>query len=86
MNSYGKLRLTSQVVDWIVLPKTEKEYAAGNCGMGAGMQAAIKDALDILNAKNFPFAKFDRDGTGRGDGHIDAITFVHSGYGAEWVE
>lgn len=83
-NSYGKLRLTSTVSDWIVLPKTEKEYAAGNCGLGSGMQAAIKDALDILNSSPFEFANFDRDGTGRGDGHIDAVTFIHSGYGAEW--
>ncbi len=83
-NSYGKLRLTSYVIDWIGLPKTEREYAAGNGGMGPDMQAAIKDALEILNSKNFTFATFDRDGTGRGDGHIDAITFIHSGYGAEW--
>jgi hypothetical protein len=45
------------------------------------IHAAIRYALDYLDDRGLiDFSKFDVDG----DGYIDAITFVHSGYGAEW--
>jgi M6 family metalloprotease-like protein len=40
----------------------------------------IKDALDALQKTGFNFSPFDTDN----DGNIDAIGFLHSGYGAEW--
>jgi hypothetical protein len=48
------------------------------------LHAAIRYALDYLdnldNGRIVDFSEFD----GNGDGNIDVITFVHSGYGAEW--
>ena len=84
-NSYGKLKLKSTVVEWVTLPKTEKEYANGQSGLSAVIRTAIKDALNaVVAAGNVNFADFDNENGGVGDGRIDAITFVHSGYAAEF--
>ncbi len=84
-NSYGKMRLRSTVVGWVDLPKTEQEYAAGNSGLGVNIHEAIIDALKAVVAGSLAdFADFDNENGGTGDGRIDAITFVHSGYAAEF--
>jgi M6 family metalloprotease-like protein len=42
---------------------------------------AIRFALEYLDQNNLvDFSQFDNDN----DGFIDAVTFLHSGYGAEW--
>eukprot|EP00591_Stephanopyxis_turris_P009233 CAMPEP_0195511396 /NCGR_PEP_ID=MMETSP0794_2-20130614/3726_1 /TAXON_ID=515487 /ORGANISM="Stephanopyxis turris, Strain CCMP 815" /LENGTH=558 /DNA_ID=CAMNT_0040638981 /DNA_START=362 /DNA_END=2038 /DNA_ORIENTATION=+ len=80
-SSYGKLSVESTVYKWITLPKTEAEYANGNSGSGYMLIEALHSALDqIDNDTSFSFKDFDADN----DGKIDAITFIHSGYGAEW--
>lgn len=80
-NSYGQLSLDSNVMYWITLPNTEAYYANGNSGLTTKTHEALKFALDTLDADpNFQFADFDQDS----DGNIDAITFLHSGYGAEF--
>lgn len=80
-NSYGQLSLESSVLYWIDLPNTEAYYANGNSGLTTKTHEALEYALDTLDGDpNFQFADFDQDN----DGRIDAITFLHSGYGAEW--
>ena len=80
-NSYGLLTIESEVTDWINLKNTEKYYADGASGTGSGkLHEALKYALDELERNNFNFTQFDADG----DGNIDCITFLTSGYGAEW--
>ncbi|MEO6809050.1 MAG: M6 family metalloprotease domain-containing protein [Isosphaeraceae bacterium] len=78
-NSYGAFQLNSTVFAWVTLPKTEKYYADGTSGGGAKMHEAIKDAL-VLADPLVNFKNFDKDS----DGFVDAIAFLHSGYGAEW--
>ena len=84
-NSYGKLDLQSTVVDWVTLPKKESYYADGNSGLSIRVTEAIRDGLDVVKSRNLvDFTAFDNENGGRGDGWIDAITFVHSGYAAEF--
>jgi len=79
--SYGQLTLDSTVAYWVDLPYSEQYYAAGVSGLTTQFHSALRSALDVLDADpNFRFRDFDQDG----DGQIDAITFLHSGYGAEW--
>jgi len=79
-SSYGKLIIESTVVDWITLSNTESFYAGGKSGLSNAFSAGLKEALEKLeNDPSFDFANFDRNG----DRKIDAITFLHSGYGAE---
>ena len=79
--SYGQLNLDSTVTMWIDLPNTESYYANGESGLTSKTHEALRYALDELNADStFNFDDFDVDD----DGYIDAITFLHSGYGAEW--
>ena len=84
-NSYGKMKLKSTVVGWVDLPQTESHYAGGNSGTVVGFHQAIRDALNLVVSNNLAnFADFDNENGGTGDGRIDAITFIHSGYAAEW--
>eukprot|EP00978_Attheya_sp_CCMP212_P001884 scaffold3902_cov53-Attheya_sp.AAC.3 len=78
-NSYGQFDLESTVYDWVTLPFTEAYYAGGNSGFTGKVSEAIKHALNELASKH-NLAQFDSTG----DGFIDAITILHSGYGAEW--
>jgi len=81
-NSYGKLTIESEVTDWIVLDNTESYYAGGESAMGMDRRfhQALKDALYKLETDGFDFKNFDVNK----DGNIDSITFLTSGYGAEW--
>ena len=80
-SSYGQLTVVSSVVPWIKLPQPQKYYAGGKSGFVPAFQEALTGALDFLeNNPNFSFKDFDANN----DGRIDAITYVHSGYGAEW--
>lgn len=77
-NSYGQLVLDSTVVGWIDVPNTEAYYANGDSGdstLWQALRAALDQVDDVID-----FTDFDTDN----DGRIDSITFIHSGYGAEW--
>jgi len=78
-NSYGKMKLNSTVVGWVDLPQTEAYYADNYKGWTAQFYEALRAALEKVDA-NLDFKKFDSNG----DGWIDTIAFIHSGYGAEW--
>ena len=79
-SSYNQLVVDSTVAPWVTLPNTELYYAASNSGLSTTAHIMIRDALDALQATGFDFTPFDTDN----DGFIDAIGFLHSGYGAEW--
>lgn len=78
-NSYGMLSLESTVAVWVTANNTEAYYANGSSGLTTLLHAALKDALNQVDAY-VDFRDFDLDGNGL----IDSITFLHSGYGAEW--
>eukprot|EP00586_Coscinodiscus_wailesii_P013643 CAMPEP_0172519920 /NCGR_PEP_ID=MMETSP1066-20121228/291701_1 /TAXON_ID=671091 /ORGANISM="Coscinodiscus wailesii, Strain CCMP2513" /LENGTH=463 /DNA_ID=CAMNT_0013302593 /DNA_START=691 /DNA_END=2079 /DNA_ORIENTATION=- len=80
-SSFNKLDLISTVTDWITLPYTEKYYADGESGMTEKMHEGLKYALrQAVRRRGINFKDFDEDNNGK----IDAITFIHSGYAAEW--
>lgn len=79
-NSHGLLTIESDITDWILLPGTEAYYANRQSGFVFTFHRALTFALDELEANGFPFEDFDSDG----DQKIDSITFLTSGYGAEW--
>ncbi len=77
--SYGQFTIDSTVVGWIDVPNTETYYANGTSGLTSRTWELIIAGLNAADA-SIDFTQFDSDG----DGKIDAITFLHSGYGAEW--
>ena len=81
-NSYGQLVLDSTVVGWLDMPNAESYYAGGQSGIDPDNPMAWELIADGLNAADplVDFSDFDENG----DGWIDAITFLHSGYGAEF--
>eukprot|EP00978_Attheya_sp_CCMP212_P016951 scaffold44826_cov50-Attheya_sp.AAC.1 len=91
-NSFDELILDSVVHDWIDLNITESEAASTYYGIGSkALARSMIQALEGLEAGGLNFSQFDvfnlgtqAYGTGEGDLSIDAVTFIHSGYGAEW--
>ncbi|KAG7359169.1 M6 family metalloprotease domain containing protein [Nitzschia inconspicua] len=80
-NSYGALDLQSTVTDWIPINNTESYFANGNSGRSQRIREAIRYALEYLDKNDLvDFDYFDEDQ----DGYMDSITFLHSGYGAEF--
>lgn len=80
-NSYGALSLESVVTPWIPINDTEIYYANGNRGLTNQVWGAMRYALQYLDDNRLvTFSDFDTNK----DGKIDSITFLHSGYGAEW--
>lgn len=81
-NSYGIVDLQSTVLAWVTLPQTQAYYAGTNNGLGGdypnNAKKMVQDALAAA-APFVNFADFDNDN----DGNVDAIDFIHSGYGAE---
>ncbi|MHC4067654.1 MAG: M6 family metalloprotease domain-containing protein, partial [Planctomycetota bacterium] len=77
-NSYGAMELNSTIAPWATVSNSEQYYANGASGDQTLHQALI-EALNAADA-TIDFSQFDQDG----DGYIDSITFLHSGYGAEW--
>ena len=75
-NSYGKLILNSVPTQWIKLTHDEAYYKER-------AYQAIYEALETIRVQpdkfNIDFTDFDQDG----DGVIDALTLIHSGWGAE---
>jgi M6 family metalloprotease-like protein len=77
--SYGQLTIDSTVADWVDLPESEQHYADGDSALPGKIDDAIVDALELVDP-DVDFNDFDQDG----DGFVDGIAFLHSGYGAEW--
>lgn len=78
-SSHGALDVPTTTADWVTVPGTEADYAAGQSGLWSGVHDLFRDGLDIVDA-SVDFGDFDSDN----DGWIDGIAFLHSGYGAEW--
>ena len=70
--SYGKLTIQSVITAWVQLPREEAYYHNNQ-----GVMAA--DAIAAAAAAGFDFSQGDTDG----DGWVDCLDIIHSGYGEE---
>lgn len=81
-NSYNIVTLQSTVLAWVTLPQNQAYYCGTNSGLGDdypnNAKRMVQDALALVDPL-VDFGQFDVDM----DGYIDAITIIHSGYGAE---
>ena len=79
-NSYGTFDLTSVVTDWYDCSLTEAQAAGSDSATGddSRLDECLYECLEQA-AVDFDFADFDSNN----DGEIDAIAFLHSGFGAE---
>eukprot|EP00535_Pseudo-nitzschia_heimii_P006701 CAMPEP_0197180818 /NCGR_PEP_ID=MMETSP1423-20130617/5293_1 /TAXON_ID=476441 /ORGANISM="Pseudo-nitzschia heimii, Strain UNC1101" /LENGTH=686 /DNA_ID=CAMNT_0042630947 /DNA_START=138 /DNA_END=2198 /DNA_ORIENTATION=- len=82
-NSFGKLTIESTVIpEWYTTSHEEAWYAAADGASGtANLHEAMREALDDLEDSDV-IDLIDHDGNG--DGYVDSVTFLHSGYGAEY--
>ena len=78
-SSYGKLQIESFVTNWVTIDYTEAYCSAGNSGLSSIIFTCLRNALSKVDSQ-LNFTEFDVDG----NKWIDAIGFLHSGYGAEW--
>ena len=70
--SYGKLTVASVITPWVKLPQTEAYYDENSAVM-------VTDAINAAATAGFEFSQGDSDG----DGWVDGLTLIHSGYGEE---
>ena len=70
--SYGKLTIQSIIVAWVELPHEEAYYHNNQNVLAA-------DAVQAAAAAGFNFSQGDSDG----DGWVDVLDILHSGYGEE---
>jgi len=79
--SYNNLTLASSVTAWVTLPNTQAYYGA-DAGPTTDVNAKqmVIDAINAAATAGVDFSQYDTDG----DGWIDAIDIIHSGYGQEY--
>jgi hypothetical protein len=77
-NSANQLTLQTTVTNWVTLDYTEAQCADGQTGFTNMMHTCIANALNKVQAAGLNFGNFDN-----GKGNVQAIGFLHSGYGAE---
>ena len=83
-NSYGKLMIEANVVDWYPTDNTEFYYANGQRGIPydtnpINIASAFVPVLDHLDSTGFDFSPFDQNQ----DSVLDVVVFLHSGYSSE---
>jgi len=78
--SYGKLTVDSLVVPWVQLANTQSYYGADGASTDTNWKTMITNAIAAAEAAGFDFSQGDADG----DGWVDCLTVIHSGYGQEY--
>ncbi|OGV55286.1 MAG: hypothetical protein A2X45_15440 [Lentisphaerae bacterium GWF2_50_93] len=79
--SYGKVTMESVIVPWVKLPQNQAYYGGNDYwGNDAEPRQMVIDAINAAKAAGFDFSQGDKDG----DGWVDCLTIIHSGYGEEW--
>lgn len=80
--SYGNLVLESTVTPWVQVSRGMRYYGENDeFGYDLRPQELVREAIDSLEAGGFDFSPFDNDG----DGYVDEIILMHSGYGEQYI-
>jgi M6 family metalloprotease-like protein len=79
IQSVGQYTVDAHVEDWFVASETEEYYSYGNFGITNYFAKCAYGALDRMDEQGFNFTEYDQDG----DGVIDRVVILHSGYVAE---
>jgi M6 family metalloprotease-like protein len=78
-NSYDKMLLEADVFDWTLTDGTEEFYSYHEFGQPRDMVRSLYPVLQAIDALGTDFSKYDQDG----DGVIDSLVLLHSGFAAE---
>ena len=80
VNSQGRYSIDPVVVDWQTTDNTEEYYSFGMRGIVPELQQMAWPILDSLdNRPDWDWSEYDMDG----NGDLDSVVMIHSGYGAE---
>lgn len=77
--SYNKLTINTVVSNWVQLPSPEAFYGNNVGGNDQNPRQMVLDAITAADAAGFDFSQGDSDG----DGWVDCLTIIHSGFGEE---
>jgi hypothetical protein len=78
-NSYGLYEIDARIVPWTLSDESELYYSFGSSGLVTQFQQAFWPVLDELDQNGIDWSEYDLDQ----DGTLDAVTVLHTGYGAE---
>ena len=79
LNSYGLYEIEAVIVPWTMSDNSELYYSFGSSGLVTDFQRAFWPALDRLDQEGIDWSRYDIDG----DGRLDAVVALHTGYAAE---
>mmetsp|Transcript_17731 Transcript_17731/g.24952 ORF Transcript_17731/g.24952 Transcript_17731/m.24952 type:complete len:666 (-) Transcript_17731:359-2356(-) len=78
-NSYNKLDIRMNVMDWRLTDNTEKHYSFGVEGMHPAYSGSFEYILQQIDDEGMDWSRYDVDN----DGYIDSLLILTSGYAAE---
>jgi M6 family metalloprotease-like protein len=78
-NSYNNLYLEADVFDWVTTDNTELYYSFDVSGLSGDLSSCAFPVLQALDDLGIDFSRYDLDG----DGVIDSLVILHSGFPAE---
>ncbi|CAB9515751.1 Immune inhibitor A peptidase M6 [Seminavis robusta] len=80
LNSYGAVNVWFDVIPWHVTDNTELHYSFEQSGRNIELQNAFHPLLnELYDTQQMDFSPYDKNG----DGVIDNLLIIHSGYPAE---
>jgi immune inhibitor A len=78
-NSYSRFVLEADIMDWTLTDQTEAFYSYSQSGLVLSTAQSMHVVLDYWESQGVDMAQYDQDG----DGVMDAVIMLHSGYPAE---
>lgn len=80
--SYNNLILEPYVAPWVQVSGNMAYYGENDAfGYDIRPDVLVRETVDSLEANGFDFSPFDNDG----DGYVDEIILIHSGYGEQYT-